>query len=934
MPLASGDTTILFTDIEGSTRLWEQEPERMSRALIRHDEVARAAVAGQGGVIVKTTGDGLYAVFADPLAGVKAALQLQQSLSDASLTQGIALRVRCGLHAGVVERRDNDYFGPPVNRTARIMGVAHGGQILVSQAVVDKLGARLPAQVTLRDLGGVRLKDLTAPERVHQIVHPQLRRDFPPLRSLEATPNNLPQQLTSFFGREREIEAARALLKSGRLLTLLGMGGLGKTRLALQIVADELDAYPDGVWFLDLAPIQDASLVASVAAQVLGVHEEPGRPLNQTLCAHLKSRKLLLIFDNCEHLVNACADLVNALLRAAPEVRVVATSREALRVPGEQTYPVLPLAVPERSADLETLARSDAVQLFLDRARLHQPGFVLSEREAPSVAELCARLEGIPLAIELAAARMRTLSVADINARLRDRFKLLTGGGRVLLERQQTLRALVDWSYDLLQETERVLFSRLSAFVGGFELAAAEAVCGMEPLPAEDVLDVLTALVDKSLVMLEQIQDTTTRYRMLETIRDYSRERLNQRDERTAMAARHCEYFLELAKAANRGIRGVEQPRWIQRLEADLDNLRAGIALALEGGVDPVLSVKFEVALIIFWTLRGYAGEGRKYVRASLTLPAVQASDLAHAHALYAGAELASWQGDPVEAVRMLEECLALRRELGNPVDVAATLSTLSRVRLGVGEAISARAGEMEALELFRQLGNRLGEAIGLLHLGEICVHLADDGQARAYLEQSLEIAAGLKHSPLQSEGERMLGEIALEAGDIDEARAHFARSLKVCREAGDKCHEVTTLWWMGKADIAAGDFELAHTRFEAALRAFQGFEMNAEVLGCLEDYAQLANATGRAEDAARLYAAAANQRERRALMRSPRSGRRWQDAISTSRAELGDAAFEAAWAEGRAWQLEEAIRCALMLAAPGGCRRPDDVCSLTPSGL
>ena len=921
MESATDETTILFTDIEGSTRLWELEPERMSQALAKHDALARAAVENNRGVVVKTIGDGLYAAFDDAADGLNASLMLQQSLSDPAATHGIPLRVRCGLHRGAVERRDNDCFGPPVNRTARIMGAAHGGQILLSQAVVDSLGRRLPAEVTLRDLGGIRLKDLTAPEHVYQIVHPRLRQDFPALRSLEATPNNLPQQLTSFVGREREIAEAEGLLKGARLLTLLGMGGLGKTRLSLQVAADALDGCPDGAWFLDLAPIRDPSLVEGEAARTLGVQEEPGRPLLQTLCAHVKQRRLLIIFDNCEHLVSSCAELANALLRAGPDVRIIATSREPLRVPGEQTYPVLPLAVPDRSAGVESLARSDAVQLFVDRARLHKPGFSLTEREAPAVAELCARLEGIPLALELAAARMRTLSVAEINVRLRDRFKLLTGGGRVLLERQQTLRALVDWSYDLLQEHERVLFDRLSVFAGGFDLPASEQVCGSDPLAPDDVLDLLTSLVDKSLVMVDASGDAS-RYRTLETIRDYARERLVQRGEALPAATRHCDHFLTMAKAARQGIRGPEQAEWTRRLEAELDNLRAGIALALQGGVDPVLSVKFEVALMIFWMLRGYASEGRKYVRASLALPAVQASDVAHAHALYVGAALANSQSDHAEAARMLEECLALRRGIGNPVDIAATLSTLSLVRLYTGDAISAREGEEEALGIFRELGDRTGEAIGLLHLGQICLHVADDAQARSELEQCLAIARELAHCELESECERLLGEIALEAADVSAARARFGRSLQVCQDAEDKRDEATSLWWMGKAELAAGDLERGAARLASALRALEAFEMRAEVLGCLEDHASLARACGLAEEAARLHAAVASQRERLNLTRSPRSERHWCDAVAATRSDLGEAAFDAAWSQGRAWELDEAVRRALALATPAPATR------------
>ena len=552
---SSGAITMLFTDIEGSTGLWEKEGERMAAALAKHDALLRAAVEVKNGFIWKWTGDGIYAAFDDPLDALEATLAFQRSLDDPVATNGIPIRVRCGLHSGTVERREKDYFGTPVNRAGQIMSAAHGGQVVLSRAVVDALGERLPAGVSLRDLGRVRLKDLTTPEHLYQVVHPDFRQEFPPLRSLEATPNNLPQQTTSFVGREREVAQSKERLGQTRLLTLLGMGGLGKTRLAMQVGADLMTAHPDGVWFVDLAPIVDPALVPSTTAQVLGVREEPGRTLTETLCAHLKPQKLILILDNCEHVVGACGQMVDALLRETPEVRVIATSREALRVQGEQTYPVYPLALPDRNASLETLARSEAVQLFMERARLQKPGFSLTERDAPAVAEICTRLEGIPLAMELAAARMRSLSVQDINTRLKDRFKLLTGGSRVALERQQTLRALVAWSYDLLQETEQRLLERLGVFAGGFEIEAAKEVCGTEPLVPDNLPELLSSLVDKSLVMADD-REGGSRYRMLETLRDYARDRLIQREELPATAIRHCNHYLRHGEGRQSGTAG------------------------------------------------------------------------------------------------------------------------------------------------------------------------------------------------------------------------------------------------------------------------------------------------------------------------------------------------------------------------------------------
>ena len=520
---------------------------------------------------------------------------------------------------------------------------------------------------------------------------------------------------------------------------------------------------------------------------MLAVREEPGKPLTHTLCAHLKSRKCLLIFDNCEQVVSACASLANALLRAAPDVRIIASSREALRVPGEQVYPVLPLALPSPTASIETLSRSEAVQLFMARAQLQKPGFTLTEREAPAVAELCARVEGIPLALELAAARMRSLSIQEINKRLHNRFTLLTGGGRVLLERQQTLRALVAWSYDLLNDNEKLLFERLGVFVGGFDLAAAEVVCGAEPLIPEDVLDLVMSLVDKSLVMVREA-DGESRYRMLETLRDFGLEALQKRDgEHLANAIRHCDHYLVVAKEARVGFDGPEQSRWMRKLEIELDNVRAAIALSLGGGTDPILAVKFEVALQAFRFLRGYSTEGRKYIHAALALPGVIESDVAHGHALYVGAVLADNQSDYAEAGRMLDLCLELRRRSGHPVDVAATLSMLGTVRLHEGDAERARKCDEEALLIFRDIGDRIGEAIGLGHLGEICLHVFDGVRAREYFEQCLAIAREIDHSELEGESELFLGEISLLAGDVPAARARFDRSLEVAQVAENK---------------------------------------------------------------------------------------------------------------------------------------------------
>ncbi len=521
----SAVTTFLFTDIESSSLLWEKHPEQMGKALARHDRILRDAVARHHGVVVKSTGDGMHAAFEDPRDALAATIDLQAALGE-SLPDGmLALRVRCGMHAGVIERRDGDYFGSAVNRAARIMNAAHGGQVLLSQAVAQLVRDRLPDGVVLRDLGAVRLRDLSGAENLFQVEHASLRLAFPPLRSLEAVPNNLPQQVTSFLGREREQADIKAVLAKSRLLTLTGIGGIGKTRLSLQVAADVVNDYPDGVWFVELAPINDGNLVPLAIASVLGVKDEPGRTLADALVAHVRDRKLLLVLDNCEHVVTVCAEVAKQLLRASRDAKILASSRESLNIAGESIYTVPPLSVPkpEASVSVDSTLQFEATRFFVQRASVMQPSFVLTQENAANVVEICRRLDGIPLALELAAARVRTLSVEQISARVSDRFRLLTLGDRTGESRQQTLRALIDWSHDLLTDREKVVLRRLAVFAGGWTLEAAEAVAAGGDVDESAVLDLLGELVDKSLVVIDSAGG---RYHLLEIVRQYAHENL------------------------------------------------------------------------------------------------------------------------------------------------------------------------------------------------------------------------------------------------------------------------------------------------------------------------------------------------------------------------------------------------------------------------
>ncbi len=802
--------------------------------------------------------DGMLMLFDSAADAVAFAMAYHPALA----TLAVPLAARAGLHVGPVILRQNsaedvalgakpiEVEGLAKPTAARVMSLARGGQTLMTAEAREALGA---TTLKIESHGHWIVKGVADPIEIFEVGPPGSRLVAPAdsekvFRVVKAAdwwipvkdiPNNLPFQSSTFVGRDTEIEEVKALLDKARLVSLLGMGGLGKTRLSLQVASELMHRFPDGVWFIDLSPLRDESLVVSEAIQVIGAPQEPDRSPLQSVCAHLKPKRVLLVVDNCEHLVKASAELANAVMRAAPYVRILATSREALHVPGEQSYPVHPLPLPASNANLEQVSQSPAVRLFIERARQSKPTFSLDGSQVNAVAELVSHLEGIPLALELAAARMRALSVTEINARLKDRYKILTGGARVLQERQQTLRALVDWSYDLLSPEERTLLARLGVFIGGFDLTAAEQVCGTEPLAADDVMDLLASLVDKSLVTLDESEDTA-RYRMLETIRDYAREKLEEAGELPSMSARHCEHYFALSKQARDGITGPAQAEWIQRIESDLDNVRSAMASALAGAVDPFTSIKLAVALERFWELRGYTTEGRAYVRAALQLPSIRQSDLAHGWALYVSAQLAGSQSDHAESRVMLERCLELRRRLGSPVEIAATLSALSLPRLLAGDADGARDAELEALQIFRELGDRQGEAIGLIHLGQIATFTGDDTAATEHLMQSLAIAQDIKWQEAEGDCQLGLGELACHLPDWDKANVWFKRALTLFREAADKRGEANALRWLGKCDLQAGDIVSARTRLEAAMRALHDLEMWDELLDCLEDAAEL----------------------------------------------------------------------------------------------
>jgi predicted ATPase/class 3 adenylate cyclase len=607
--LPSGTVTFLFTDLEGSTRLWEDHPEEMRAALARHDAILRDAVESHAGHVVKMTGDGVHAAFASASAAMLVARDAQLAFSAEPWEGTGPLRIRVGIHAGPAEQRDGDYFGAALNRAARLMSVAHGGQVVASLATAELVRDDMPEGCTLIDLGEHRLRDLGRPERVYQLSHPLLEQEFPGLRTLDAFPGNLPVQLTSFVGREEELAALAQALDESRLVTLTGVGGVGKTRLALQVAADVLPQFGDGAWLCELGATNDGELVGQVLVAALGVQPRPGRSLVESVCDHLAGKQALIVLDNCEHLLDAAAQAAEEMLRAAVGLRVLATSRELLGVAGERVVGVRSLRVASEP-DVEAIASCDAVRLFVERAGATRSDFRLDTANADPIVEICRRLDGIPLAVELAAARVTSMSPAEIAGLLDERFELLTGERRRAVERHQTLRATVEWSYSLMDERDRVVFARLGVFTGTFDADAATAVAGDDELSAWAVRDALGDLAAKSMVDLDTGPGGSTRYRLLETMRQFALERLDGAGDSETYRRGHAAYYVSFAERAGPGMEGPEEVSWAERFEAELDNLRAAVAWALDADeqADADLGLRITGALASQWFCRPAAG--------------------------------------------------------------------------------------------------------------------------------------------------------------------------------------------------------------------------------------------------------------------------------------------------------------------------------------
>jgi predicted ATPase/class 3 adenylate cyclase len=657
--LPTGTVTFLFTDLKTSSSLWEEEPEGMRAALARHDSLLATAVAGRGGQVLKHTGDGVLAVFATADAAVAAAVDAQRALVDEDWGAVGSLRARMGLHTGVAEERDGDFFGPVLNRAARLMGMAYAGQVICSQATADLVRDSTAGDIAFIELGAYQLRDLQRPEVVFQVTHPALPADFPRLLATSSVAGNLPRQVTSFVGHEADFGTIAGELEHTSVVTLTGVGGVGKTRLALEVAGRLASEYRDGAWLCRLEGVRQGDAVPDAVLEVFGIEPGQGAGAEPALIRFLRSKRLVLVLDNCEHLLRPVARLIREIIEACGEVRILATSREGLGVAGERIFAVASLDVPDATQGTDAIAECEAVRLFVERAKTMRGDFTLDASNAAAVVQICARLDGVPLAIELAAARVGLLTPAELAQRLDHRFRVLTGSERSAIERHQTLRAAIDWSYDLLDDAERHLLARLSVFAGGFTLEAAEAVGSRDG--TADVFGLLAGLVAKSLVVADT-HGTHARYQLLETIRQYAEERLGESDDAPAARDAHARYFALFTEAAVIGLRSADEPEWIERTAFESDNIRAALTWATETqDLDTVLRF-FEPSLAtVFSEIARLVASGAP---AALALPGI-GEDRRFPVVLACAVLQASREANTEEMERYTAEALAAQERLG-----------------------------------------------------------------------------------------------------------------------------------------------------------------------------------------------------------------------------------------------------------------------------
>ena len=869
--------TFLFTDIERSSELWETHPQTMGRALAQHDDLLRRTFEEQGGHVFKTVGDAFCVAFGESWAAVRAALEGQRSLAHAAWEETGPLRVRMAVHQGEAELRDDDYFGPTLNRVARILGVGHGGQTLLSGVVAETVRKSLNDDVSLRDLGERRLKDLSQPEHIFQLVILDLPDSFPPLRSLEVLPNNLPAQVTSFVGREREMVEVKRLMPTTRLLTLTGMGGTGKTRLSLQAAADLLDQFPHGVWVVELALLSEEAQIPEAVISAVGIRGEPDRPPQTTLVEALRTRHLLLVLDNCEHLVAGCAQLATVLLRSCPQLKIITSSREPLSVEGETILSLAPLPIydfwrNDPLRDIDKIAQYESVQLFVERAAAVRPGFHLEQENATLVAQICWRLDGIPLAIELAAARVKIVPLAEILNRLDDRFRLLTGGSRSALPRQQTLGALIDWSYDLLTAPEQMLLRRLAVFVGGRTLEMAEEVCAGGDLDRRDIFDLLCSLADKSLLLVETGKTGETRYTMLESIWDYADDKLIKHGEQAEYLRRHLDFFMRRVEEAEPHLYGSDQGEWLDKLAFDHSNLLRAVRTSLGSKETIEQGLRLAASATRYWEVRSYLTEGYQQFRELFAKAGDGVSPVVRAKAEFGAGRLSWCQERDPDALTHYQKAWDLYENLGQKEEAG-----LARAFVGFTEWNEG--------------------------------HLVE---ARQHLEEALARGEEIKSERLKATALSGLSSVMAHEGKLKEAREIKERCIQFFEKRGDRWIVSLITGSLAKVCLIAGDLAAARRYITEALAITRALRNNWVVPYAIEGVATICLQEGQSAKAVRLFGAASAHREALALDFSTPEKAEYEATIARMRQAMPEAEFKREWEEGRNLSFEAAVTLAL----------------------
>ncbi len=910
VPLPTGTVTFLFTDIEGSTQRWEQHRDAMAVAVKRHDELLRSIIEKHDGFIFKTVGDAFCAAFARADDALAAAVECQRALGTVDFSEVDGLQVRMAIHCGSAHERDNDYSGPAVNRTGRLMSIGHGGQVLLSSIVQKLVGTNLPDGVVLLDLGLRRLKDLAEPEHVWQLEAPGLRSKFSPLNSLDEHPNNLPLQLTALIGREQDIDEVKTFIETHRLLTITGAGGVGKTRVALQAGADLVDRFADGVWFVDLAPISDPELVPSVAASALGLRQAGGRSVIDSITTWLKSKHALLILDNCEHLLVAAATLADAIHRSCPDVRMLATSRQPLNIAGETAHRLPSLATPQIGSALraEEAMRYGAIAVFVDRAAMAGTQFVITDDNAAIIADICRHLDGIPFAIELAAARVKVLSIPNLAQRLNERFKILTGGSRTALPRQKTLGALIDWSYNLLSPHEQRLFNRMGVFAGGFGIDAVVAVCGDEPADEIEILDVVSSLADKSLVSADTTK-SKARYRLLESTRAYALEKLAVTNERESIHRRHAEHFRDRAKAFAKSFGQGSTAAWLADVESELDNSRAALEWALTQHHAPILGAEIVAGLAQFWFRGGLSSEGNYWVESARA----QVDAREHPGVVAWMLLGQSWTSSGHRTYELAQKAAELFESIGDVAGVARAHHSVTQGLFQMGELEAAKKENARALGELQACGDRWGIAAAFDLQGAIAYNLGDFAQGRASKHKALAGFRAIGDELGASIVADNLAEVEFADGKPQEAWRMASQAIAMASQQRVDAVTLAIRHTNGTAyQIALGDLDGAANSVRKAVRLARRSQFPAITAWAVQHFALILALRGNPQTAARLLGWVDAKLDE--LGRTRESTEQWsyEQLLSALREQLSDVEIEKLAAEGAAWSEDQAVEEAL----------------------